>query len=226
MRLTAVLIAGGALLLAGCAVAPAPLPPQPTDGDWAALTQQRLDYLWQQTGIEDARRPAVHANPAAHPWEATIAFTECMRDRGLPGYAVLDGAVTTTPFSAALPAEERLAWYTCYAENPRTSEIEALRSRAQFDYLYDYYRDSLVPCLERFGARLAEVPTRDQFSLELPVGSVFFMIPAQWSPYDEVAEWAAGHPELARACPALPRGAVGWFSGGAGQELLRAPGAS
>jgi hypothetical protein len=68
---------------------------------------------------------------------------------------------------------------------------------AQLDYLYDYYLESLIPCLEVNGIHIRTVQTRKQF-LDRAGG---------WNPYvSNGGALLGGTGRIAAKCPAYPEG--------------------
>lgn len=78
-------------------------------------------------------------------------------------------------------------------------------STAQLDYLYDYYQDTLVPCLQLQGLDVGFAPSRSEFA------SVAGWV--SWDPYSELG--AAVPPsrsaEIRSRCPGYP--AAGFLAG-------------
>ena len=134
--------------------------------------------------------------PAAE-WGTVIAG--CLSAAGHPvngrgslsinnGMATLDGGSD--------PALQ-VALTTCLAEYPRLPELRGSLNLAQLDYLYDYYRDFLIPCLGAAGYSFSGYrPTREQF--------VAINVQAHWTPLAGLPFSAFEDPNLLKECPPTP----------------------
>jgi hypothetical protein len=169
LGLAAVLI----VLLAGCTTPRQP-PPGATAEETAALLEMRVDQAWLNTGLEGvAERPAVERVDEPANFDE---LAECLSDAGLVDWGMSDGstgpglAVSRTP-----SADEQLIFYTCFAQHPTDVIMGGVRlSRAQLDYLYDYYRSWVIPCLALDSITVPDAPTRQEFAAEAWHG---------WNPY-------------------------------------------
>jgi len=183
-------IAASIVLLSGCA--------EPRRAPPSGLSAQELaeynDYigqrLWQSTGLPDSLRPEVTAE-FVEPEEWTERLGSC-GDRW--------ETVTSVGEQAAIITE-----YRCRMSYQLTPGVLSLLNTAQLDYLYDYYQDTLVPCLRIRGVEVPEVLSREE---AVDVGR-FSAYP--WNPYSEMSDatrdgvrdsttWAA--------CPPFPPDAV------------------
>ena len=143
------------LLAAGCTSTIA-VPPEPTGAELDRLIALELDVQWQYVGLTpDAPRPTVDRIRIVSTEEAEQVHKQCMVEAGY------DNSRTNTTFGA--DNFERLAIYTCSAQYPLPPASYGLFSEAQLEYLYDYYVEVTVPCIEASGVEVAEVPTRDEF---------------------------------------------------------------
>ena len=188
------------LALAGCA---SPVPEQGDGYDYAVIVHERLDSVWQQTGLPDSARPALEPGPTVDQFEAGAAFAACMVQRGWPDYSSGDTGYSYQDISLVDSAPERLDWYECFAAYPVDSKY-TLRSVEQFDFVYDYYQDILIPCLAENGHPLTAAPTREEFrtSWDQWSGPLF---PFLWNPYYEVRrQGAVDTNDLEKLCPAVP----------------------
>lgn len=163
--------------LAGCAPV-TQVPGEPTGEELERLIAIELDYQWQYVGLTpDAPRPTVERIRIVSMDEAEEVHRQCMVDAGYENYrfvkaSIFGGAGTT----------ERLAIYTCSAQYPTPPSSYGLFSEAQLDYLYDYYREVTVPCLEATGIPVEQLPSRAEFH-----DSQRGMF-AIWNPYNSVGE--------------------------------------
>lgn len=178
-----------ALVLAGCTVA-AP-PPALTAAEIDELRQRRADFRWEQTGLDESLRPPLPRVTALAPADYFDAVEKCLSNAGFD--ANVEPAGPTS-------AEHKIAVFVCESSFEYEGEWQNWFSDAQLDYLYAYYRDFLVPCLEQHGYSVANAPTAGQFR----AGS------GGWHPYFAIA---APHRDallrddrLPLECPAVPEG--------------------
>lgn len=194
-----ILVVALALLLAGCASPP----PIPTAGDYDPIVQRRLDSVWLQSGLDDSVRPAVAVGEPISQLDAGTAFSGCMAERGWPDYFVAESGFGYgyRAIQLATTDAEKLDWYECFAAYPVDSQY-TLGSEAQFDVVYDYYQDSLIPCLTENGYPISDAPTREEF-VTTWVGWTDPLFPFVWNPYHEYP--ALTQPStITELCPPAP----------------------
>ncbi len=194
MRASIVLIL---LLLAGCSAQP----PTPTADDFDLIVQQRLDSVWLQSGLDATLRPAVTAGEPLTQLDAASSFAGCMVDRGWPDYFVEKNGFGYRAIQLAVTDAEKLDWYECFAAYPVDSQY-TLRSQAQFDLVYDYYQDTLIPCLAENGFAVTDAPTREEF-VTTWVGWTDPLFPFVWNPYHEFPTITPPS-AVAEICPPTP----------------------
>jgi hypothetical protein len=206
-----------ALSVTGCTTRGVPPPATPEDA--ALLAQYRIDALWTATGLPGAERPepgfVEHGNPA-------LAFIRCMAQRGHVGFSASQSAdgsafASYVPLDSSMPDAERRDWYECYSRyfdgaGPQSTPL----SVEQFDYAYDYFRLTLVPCLASHGHAVVGLPSRQTYVGGMP-GTPWFGLGSDdsyWNPYFGVEGFTSpgALPELQRECPPLPDGAY-WLDG-------------
>lgn len=162
------LLVVAALLLAGCTTQvahPSPL----TEQELAQYVQTEQDSRWFYSDRSTQTRPRVDA-VLIHLDEVGGPYNDC----------ILDDEVSDT---------------TCHLTYIYYPHEVGYFSASELGYLYDYFTDELVPCLEAQGLQIAQVPTRQQFA-----GSAGFV---SWDPYAEVN---GPVPALVmQQCPAEPR---------------------
>ena len=173
-----------ALSLAGCL--PVAEPSEPTDAELDAYIREQQDLLWYEYGSPQSERPDV---------QAVLVTSDSRLSCGRASSAidVNTGAVTAT----TLPPSET-ALYECHAAQIPYPTNLRYYTPAQLGAVYDYFRDSLVPCLQAQGLHVAVAPTRDEFT------GVAGAIP--WDPYYELgADLPPSRAQLIRQrCPAMP----------------------
>lgn len=189
-----------ALLLAGCA---SPVPERGDGYDYAVIVHERLDSVWAQTGLPDSARPAIEPGPTVNQFLAASSFAACMAERGWPDYSSSDIGYSYQDISLVDSDPERLDWYECFAAFPVDSRY-TLRSVDEFDFLYDYYQDTLIPCLAENGHPVTAAPSRLEFRTSWKQWSDP-LFPFLWNPYYELRKHGAvDTTELELTCPAQP----------------------
>jgi len=129
----------------------------------------------------------------------TIA--QCLTEAGFD--AVGAGSAIWYPGGAggAQAGAFHLAEYECNAKYTLHPKYYQRLTEQQFEVLYDYDVQWLVPCLESLGAMVSTPPTRETYIAQRLQGKL------PWDPYNE-AEGLFGSPEkgayLANTCPKFP----------------------
>ena len=161
--------------LAGCTVPREP-PPGVTAEETAALLETRIDQAWMNTGLDGlVERPEVDRGTVAADFNE---LAECLVDTGLTDWGMSDGSTGPGLAAAEAPTpDDQLIFYTCFAQHPTDVVMGGIRlSREQLDYLYDYYRSWVIPCLALDSITVSSVPTRSEFGRDFWQG---------WNPYDQ-----------------------------------------
>lgn len=185
------------LALSGCAVVAAPEPGF-SDAERNLVRQSASDGWWESSGLPDELRPAAVPVAVVGADEWPTLFVGCMNGLGFDNYRVRTGQVVISEYDGTDLVAAMLAHYTC-----RMSYwTDAGRYNAdEMDYLYDYYEQTLVPCLTVHDLELIDVPSRQDF-----VDGWF----GRWNPYDSVHEsdrdWALSDEGTLRDCPRMPPG--------------------
>lgn len=168
------------MLLSGCTQH---VPPPPfTDAELEAQYHELVDAAWDNTQLEGTSvRPAVVGDVALKMGRYNILdFHECLGDGGALTWQMssTNGApVFMTSSGATAAPGDALRAYACLAEYPITNDMVKVRlTKAQKEYLYDYYSRWVVPCLSGLGYELVDVPTRDTFLRSI----------VEWNPYSSV----------------------------------------
>jgi hypothetical protein len=187
------------LLLTGCTAAQ---PPRPVGEDFAAILAERADAVWQLTSLSDSSRPAVQLGQAHDQFTAASLFSSCMASRGWPHYFARVNGYGYRAVQLAETAEERIDWYECFAAYPVDSEY-TMQSAAQFDLVYDYFKDTLIPCLHAQGYSVTDAPSRLQFRTTWD-GWGDPLFPFVWNPYYDLERIATDPEALQRQCPPTP----------------------
>lgn len=198
------LVAALALVLAGCTAVPEAHPPE---SEYDVIVAERLDAVWRQSGLDDRARPDVASGPVVSQFEAGERFSECMAERGWPDYFVNENGTGFGYQSIDLTSSdaETLDWYECFAAYPVDAQF-TMNSVEQFDFVYDYFQDTLIPCLAENGYALRRAPTRLEFRTILE-GWTDPLFPYVWNPYYDI-QFTGSVAELpvAKICPPTPPG--------------------
>ena len=100
----------------------------------------------------------------------------CLENRGVVSFQVAeDGTVTLSRLDQD-NGFGKLSIFICHAQYPRHQDLSLFLSPSQASVLYDYYVDSLQPCLLTKGHEIATPPTRKHFLEQVSTS-------ARWSPY-------------------------------------------
>ena len=198
----AVVVAALALALAGCSAVPSPHPPE---NDYDVILRERVDAVWAQTDLATSARPAVVIGPVASQFEASLHFSECMADRGWPDYYVNENGTGFgyRSIDLATTDAEAIDWYECFAAHPVDARY-TMDSVEQFDFVYDYFQDQLIPCLAEHGYDIARAPTRLEFRTIFE-GWTDPLFPFVWNPYfDLTIVGYEGRTPIEELCPPAP----------------------
>lgn len=163
--------------LTGC-VQSRQLPPAPTAEELGVLDARVRDIQWQYLGFTpDSPQPAVTFLGYVDPEETTETYVECMVDAGFVDY---------DPFASGngtADVNETLALFVCISERPLEPRYYNLFTTRQLEFLYDYYQESVIPCLRGAGIEIGTIPTREQFTTPLRGGGTYL-----WSPWQRSAD--------------------------------------
>lgn len=188
--LSLLLAAAAVLSLAGC-VTPRAVPERISDAELQQYLERRLDAAWLNTGLDGSvQRPEVDRDMLADHYRDgnnVQHLTECLSEGGITswGSGERNGGPTVLADNGS-PADQaiQLIWYRCFAEHPTDAMYLGVRlSRAESEYLYDYYQEWVIPCLTLEGYSVISVPTREEYLGEFSFG---------WVPYYNLAPGLAG----------------------------------
>lgn len=182
------------LALAGCTTVPVGEPRSGLSDAEEQLYAQSFALEW--AGIEVPGAPAVSVVSYVPPagWGTVIAG--CMNAAGYEDYSATRSGLS---YSARESDAESLALYTCIGQYPVRGDFSAYANKAQLEYLYDYFRDSLIPCLAREGYLVpGTAPSKESFT-------AVTVLP-RWNPYGALIDRPPA--DVRERCPASP------FAGG------------
>lgn len=190
----ALAVIAATLALAGCTAAPVAEPLSGLSDDEELLYAQSFALEW--AGIEVPNAPEVDVVAYVPPagWGTVVAG--CMNAEGYLDYSATTYGMT---YPSRESDAESLALYTCIGRYPVRGDFSSYANEQQLEYLYDYFRDSLIPCLAGEGYLVpGTAPTRETFT-------EFTVLP-RWNPYNALTERPPT--EVRERCPASP------FAGG------------
>jgi hypothetical protein len=196
-----------ALLLVGCST-PSTWPTTVTLADSTALSAAEDDAVWALVG-GTGPRPFVEAAAPREPFDAMAAFGRCMNAAGYSNdYVVTDNGMTLNEPNSVATAQEGVDWYRCFAANPQDHRTEFLGSIARRAYLYDYFQNSLVPCLALAGYPVPDAPTREAYLSGEVGASAIPYLSYPWNPYDAVVNTIllSETNRIKKECPEYPPG--------------------
>jgi len=180
-----------AVSLSAC-VSPGLPPSGPSDQERAARLIERVDRAWANTGLDGTvSRPAIEL---ASLTPNMGQFSECLTTQGIEAWEMSEDALGGVTFGGgSTSSTEQLAFFTCYAQHPFELTMGAELSLAQLDYLYDYYRSWVIPCLALESITVSAVPSRAEF-----LGSPW----QPWNPYGSSEQIRSEHDynEAVRHC--------------------------
>ncbi len=90
------------------------------------------------------------------------AIVECLAEQGFDSYRSMGDAVIWDGDGAMSDAESA-AWLLCSTAWQAFPDETGALNEQQLGYLYDYYRESVIPCLALAGITLPDAPTRQEF---------------------------------------------------------------
>ena len=202
------------LVLSGCAAEIDP--PEPGPGPTQSLNQQitaveeqivskYLDNAWRNVVSihPDAIRPEVDRVRLIHQTDWTTIIPDCLAEMGhhvepdANGSWSVQGGPESEPYF--------VAFYTCEAMYPVHPKYNAPMTDAKIAKLYDYFLNSLKPCLEAEGYAVPPAPSLQRFQET-------YRTDGGWFIYAGVADAAIGTEELARinrVCPQVPENFIG-----------------
>lgn len=185
-----VVVIAAMLALAGCAAAPIAEPRSGLSDAEELLYAQSFALEW--AGIDVPEAPAVpvvaYVPPAG--WGTVVAG--CMNAAGYADYSATRSGMT---YPSRESDAEALTLYTCIGRFPVRGDFSAYANTEQLEYLYDYFHDSLIPCLAAEGYLVpGTAPSREEFT-ELTV------LP-RWNPYNAMLQSPPA--DVRERCPASP----------------------
>ena len=192
----------GALFgVTGCSLE-SPAPVGPSQEQITAVVKARLDRQWRLSGLEGIIvRPRFEYRPVIGASQWAPKISECMAESGVVGWGYDASEGLFIPGDTPTTSEQ-LQFYWCFEKYPTVD----LLTRAQVDYIYQYYVRWLIPCLESSGYNVMNAPSRRAFRSADP--SI-----ERWNPYRSLERYPSS-PEAraviaARCSPTVP-GIEGW----------------
>lgn len=206
VRMAAVaLAAASVVLLSGCVPTTSAPPGGSAEENLALVREVQLDAQWTNLDLPAEQRPADvgYEVVAIDEWAERVAA--CMTAKGYRNFEARGGNLQIGK-SATFSEEvsEAIDFFECRSAFQRELSIASGINAEQREYLYDYYQESLVPCLELAGVRVESAPTRAAFAATGEgIG---------WNPYLALDGFSFGEvsvdAETLERCPSFPKDAV------------------
>ncbi|MCU1440536.1 MAG: hypothetical protein JWP85_1533 [Rhodoglobus sp.] len=167
-------------LLGGCSAVT--LPPPPTDAE-ISLIEAKGNVMWWNSMFPNENPQYVPVERRVSPQEHATVITACLQAQDIEGIQFFEGGgwVFDVNDSETVAAFQRIQW-TCYQQYPLELTDErrsTYLSKAQLDYVFDYFAARLVPCLRLEGFDVNPMPSRDTFMAES-------ISTPMWNPYYEL----------------------------------------
>lgn len=198
-----------ALTLTSCSAEHPPEAPQAPVADDATarhMIQQANDAAWEQLHriFPELERPEVEQRRVVSAAEWDAVHAQCVTEMGFSATVMAGGGVSYGQIPDEQAEAQNLAVYICQVRYPRDPSYLLPLTADEAAYVYDYYEDTLVPCLAARGHEV-EMPSTSVFHERLKTEGV------PWSPYQELHEVAGAELDtLLAECPQSPPG----FRGG------------
>lgn len=128
--------------------------------DDAELYAKRAASLADEYGIQNP--PAVEMVRPVKPDEDTQIHAQCMDDSGWSSKRHPDGSVE---YDYSTQQEEQFFQdlYVCQVQYPTEAKYLGGLESDQWSKMYDHYVNVFVPCAEREGFDVGEIPSRDTY---------------------------------------------------------------
>ncbi len=167
-----------ALCLSGCTGDPHPA--ALGFGARVALYEQTATRQWEAFAPQSppSLRPDLHVHTVSTGARWVRDMSACLGGRGLASLqSTADRPIDLGGATDLHDVNTRISEFVCQAQHPTDAQLRAMLSPSQAGVLYDYYVDSLQPCLLlNAGVVPVRPPKRDVFVLSYSGTS--------WSPYD------------------------------------------
>lgn len=149
------------MVLTGCVQVARPPAHGLTAEQSMAVANARADQVWSTSPYgESTPRDFDVTIVSAGEWP--YATVRCMADAGFYDYSVV-GSEGVSFEGTEMHEGEMYAQLRCFAGiQADPNELGGLNPD-EFGYLYDYYRQTTVPCLQMAGVEISEPPTRAEF---------------------------------------------------------------
>lgn len=151
--------------------------------DKATIRSRILDRAWATVQLEypEAIRPDIRNSRTVSDHDWTDVMIGCLRASGIVADAS-EGLVGYTRSNGQTQLEVAVHFYSCAASNQSVSEVTPFLDKAKTMALYDYYLNTVRPCLLSVGAY--SPPSPDLSAAKNPEGL------GGWNPYQTV--WVTG----------------------------------
>ncbi|WP_154071848.1 hypothetical protein [Glaciihabitans arcticus] len=189
-----------ALLLTGCTAAPEPEPTATAEPPQEYTVAWVVEQSWVtfSDSYPDVERPEVEAERLISPGEWPKTIAGCLVDAGFTDTKATTGGQVESASSGE--EDYDLAQYVCSATFPIDPKYFRPLDEEAIGIVYDYFVDTLVPCLTAQGQTVTPAPTREAFL------AGWEGVPS-WNPYGDLPLEVIGQAELDRlisVCPEYP----------------------
>ncbi|RLP80756.1 hypothetical protein D9V34_00625 [Mycetocola lacteus] len=135
------------------------------------------------------------------PDEYAEVFSRCLTDAGFTARAHPDGGIRFDEIPDEQAQAQAVALYTCQATYPLDPRYTQPLTGSQIAYLYDYYRDRLLPCLEGEGHTVSDLPSLTRFK------ESFDGTAPGYSPFESIARGSSAEEfqRVSGLCPDFPQ---------------------
>ena len=184
------------VLLVGCAQVEHAPQDDFSEAQLEQLHEQVGDVNWANLGYRDELRPQIDSFVVVSAADWWPLFQTCMDEAGYPGYpnqTFNDGELDMAESQALSIAD-----FSCQQQTLTDPVSSGYLSPAQADYAYDYYQQTLIPCLALRQVAVTDIPSRADFVESF----------GAWSPYWSISlNFEDRHTrEMLEACPAIAPG--------------------
>jgi hypothetical protein len=132
--------------------------------------------------------------------EVSERWTQCLDAARVPGVSVYgpgEWSYNGALGDDAIGTSAQVQWWVCSQQYPQEDEYAWMLSAAQLEWLYDFFAQRHIPCLNTLGIEVDGFPPREEF-LEFSRGSPSWLpYPSVMHPTPSSSEWTL----IATRCP-------------------------
>jgi len=148
------------LALSGCVQVTQPPAAGLTDAARDEYAASAIDSYWGEPEMEALRPQNIEVTFVDRDnWGNVVV--ECMTAAGYSGYQSVGGGGIS--YSGQPAPDERYALLLCVSQWQIDPTQSGVLNDAELGYLYDFYRETTVPCMQLVGLTVREAPTKAEF---------------------------------------------------------------